>query len=281
MKLSNTQEISILIADDMLEHIEGIARRLKDYGFTILKAQDGITALEIAINQKPSLILLDIDMPGMTGLEVCKNLKTNLETQHIPIIFLTAAHNKQTEGYKVGGIDFIPKPADEENLRIRVTTHLQHYYRLEQHLLRRYAMYDEKQRKKLALSEESPAPTEEILPELAEMSAAELERVLKVRDWIFANLDQDSSLNKLAELAGMNRNKLSHYFKILFGGKSVFEWWREQRMRKAAELLRETRSSIKVISMEVGINDPNYFTYSFKQRFGVSPTEYRRKHNRK
>lgn len=278
MKLSNTQEISILIADDMLEHIEGIARRLKDYGFTILQAQDGVAALSIAIEQKPSLILLDIDMPGMTGLDVCKSLKNNLETQHIPVIFLTAAHNKQTEGYTVGGIDFIPKPADEENLRIRVTTHLQHYYRLEQHLLRRYAVYDEKQRKKLGLEETTPDTSE--LPELQEMSAAELERVLKVRDWIFANLDQDSSLNKLAELAGMNRNKLSHYFKILFGGKSVFEWWREQRMRKAAELLRETRSSIKVISLEVGINDPNYFTYSFKQRFGVSPTEYRRRYKR-
>lgn len=234
--MADMRDISILIVDDMIEHIQGISRRLRDYGFEILQAQDGVTAFEIAIQRKPNLILLDIEMPpGPSGLEVCTKLKQNVETQHIPVVFLTSAVDKRIQGYDVGGIDFIEKTVSEEELRIRVLSHLQGYQRTEQHLLRRYDSYDKKQRaRQQRLHPETEKNDMDDISEdlLRKASKDEIKRILQVRDWMIENVNKDSSLNELAKMAGMNRNKLTHYFKVGFGGKSVFEWWREQRMQK-------------------------------------------------
>jgi CheY-like chemotaxis protein len=279
--IKDMEDISILVVDDMIAHIEGISRRLRDYGFEILQACDGETALTLATQKKPDLILLDIDMPpGITGLEVCKRLKQDVETQHIPVIFLTASENLRLQGFEAGGIDFIGKTVNEEELRIRVMSHLQNYQRTEAHLLRRYESYDEKQRKKQQRLNPGLEPDDEVSQQLLkEASNDEIKRILKVRDWMKTNLDdKNSNLDKLAQKAGMNRNKLTYYFKVGFGGKSVFEWWREQRMQEAAKLLRDTNDSVQIISWKIGTKDPNYFTASFKQRFRLSPTEYRKKY---
>jgi YesN/AraC family two-component response regulator len=278
MAIDEMKDISILIVDDMIEHIQGISRRLRDYGFEILQAQEGVTALEIAHQYKPDLILLDIEMPGLSGIEVCKKLKQNEETRHIPVIFLTNVENMRYQGFEAGGIDFIGKMVNEEELRIRVMSHLESYQRLKEHLIRRYDSYDEKQRKKQQRLEKVGNRDEISEQLLKEASKDEIERILQVRDWMAENLDKDSNLNKLAEMAGMNRNKLTHYFKVGFGGKCVFEWWRELRMQKAAQLLRETNDTVKQISCTIGTKDPNYFTASFRQRFHLSPTEYRKQY---
>ncbi|MEK7989942.1 MAG: response regulator [Thiotrichaceae bacterium] len=281
MAFDDMKDISILVVDDMIEHIEGISRRLRDYGFEILQACDGETAIAQALQHKPDLILLDIEMPpGISGLEVCSRLKQDVETQHIPVIFLTASEHLRMQGFEIGGIDFIDKLVNEEELRIRVMSHLQNYQRTEAHLLRRYDSYDAKQRKKRQrLNPEFKNPDDISEELLKEASKEEIKRILQVRDWMVVNLDdKDSNLNKLAEKAGMNRNKLTHYFKVGFGGKSVFEWWREQRMQEAAKLLRDTNESVQIISWKIGTKDPNYFTASFKQRFRLSPTEYRKKY---
>ncbi|MCV6639386.1 response regulator [Candidatus Albibeggiatoa sp. nov. NOAA] len=280
MAFDDMKDISILVVDDMIEHIEGISRRLRDYGFEILQACDGETALDIATQKKPDLILLDIEMPpGISGLEVCKQLKQDVEMQHIPVIFLTAAEHLRVQGFEAGGIDFIGKTVNEEELRIRVMSHLQNYQRTEAHLLRRYDSYDRKQRKKQQRLNPELANIDDVSEQLLrEASKDEIKRILQVRDWMAEHLDKDSNLNELAQMAGMNRNKLTHYFKVGFGGKSVFEWWREQRMQEAARLLRDSNESVQIISWKIGTKDPNYFTASFKQRFRLSPTEYRKKY---
>jgi DNA-binding response OmpR family regulator len=281
MAFDDMKDISILVVDDMIEHIELISRRLKDYGFEILQARDGVTAIEIATRKKPDLILLDIEMsPGISGLEVCRRLKQDVEMQHIPVIFLTASEHLRLEGFEVGGIDFIGKTVDEEELRIRVISHLRNYQRTEAHLLHRYDSYDKKQRKKQQRLAPEQAQIDEVSEQLLrEASKDEIKRILQVRDWMAANLDdRDSNLNKLAQKAGMNRNKLTYYFRVGFGGKSVFEWWREQRMQEAARLLRDTNDSVQVISWKIGTRDPNYFTASFGQRFSLTPTDYRKQY---
>ncbi len=279
MVFDDMKDISILVVDDVIEYIEQISRRLRDYGFEILKAQDGETALKIAADKKPDLILLDIDMPGINGLEVCQRLKRDKELQHIPVIFLTGSENLRAEGFAVGGVDFIGKGVAEEELRIRVISHLQNYQRIEKYIEHRYHSYADKQmrkRQRLNSDHEMDDVSEQLWKEA---SKDEIKRILEVRDWMAKNLDRkDHDLDSLAQMAGMNRNKLSHYFQVGFGGKSVFEWWREQRMQTAAALLRNTNESIKVISLKIGTKDPNYFTASFKQRFSLSPTEYRKKY---
>ena len=107
----------ILIVDDNLKNLQVTAKILKDNGFTISLAQSGQSALTQIEQHKPDLILLDIMMPGMDGFEVCIKLKENVQTQDIPIIFLTAKTKTDdlVKGFQVGGVDYITKPFKKKN----------------------------------------------------------------------------------------------------------------------------------------------------------------------
>lgn len=117
----------ILIVDDIPKNIQLAASFLKPEGYDIYFAQNGANAISHALEIVPDLILLDIMMPGMDGIEVCKKIKDNKKTSHIPIIFLTAKDDDQTisEGFKSGAVDYITKPFNAPELKARVRTHLQ------------------------------------------------------------------------------------------------------------------------------------------------------------
>lgn len=117
----------ILIVDDNLKNLQVTARILRDEKFRISLAQDGESALYQLGQQKPDLVLLDIMMPGIDGLEVCRKIKKNEKLKEIPIIFLTAMNQTEdlVEGFIVGGVDYITKPFKREELLIRVKNHLE------------------------------------------------------------------------------------------------------------------------------------------------------------
>jgi len=117
----------ILIVDDNLKNLQVTARILRDEGYLISLSQSGQSALNQIEQQKPGLILLDIMMPEMDGLEVCRRLKGNDKLKNIPVIFLTAKHETEdlVEGFVVGGVDYITKPFKREELLIRVKNHLE------------------------------------------------------------------------------------------------------------------------------------------------------------
>jgi len=116
----------ILIVDDILENIRLLSTILASNGYQTRKATSGAMALTAVGTTLPSLILLDIRMPEMNGYEVCRQLKSNLRTAHIPVIFLSAADDvtDKVEGFNVGGADYITKPFHGEEVLARVQNQL-------------------------------------------------------------------------------------------------------------------------------------------------------------
>ncbi|MDM8568297.1 response regulator [Thiotrichales bacterium HSG1] len=120
----------ILIVDDMPTNIQILLKVLSKHNFKIFIAKDGETALKMASIKNPHLILLDIMMPGMNGFEVCKQLKKNLNTKNIPVIFTTALSEQKdkVKGFKLGAVDYITKPFEEKEVLSRIKIHLKLYF---------------------------------------------------------------------------------------------------------------------------------------------------------
>ena len=117
----------ILVVDDNPENINLLGNILRENGYEVGAASDANKAFEFVKNELPDLILLDVMMPGMNGFEVCEELKSNVETKHIPVIFLTAKTTTEdiVKGFKVGGVDYVTKPFKKEELIARVDTHIE------------------------------------------------------------------------------------------------------------------------------------------------------------
>lgn len=120
-----TQQARILIVDDEPLNLKVLKQVLQD-DYRLSFAKNGMDALELVKKEKPRLILLDVMMPGMTGFEVCKQLKDDPDTQTIPVIFVTALADEadESQGFKAGGVDYINKPISPAIVRARVKTHL-------------------------------------------------------------------------------------------------------------------------------------------------------------
>lgn len=116
----------ILIVDDMAENLKVLRQTLEGEGFQILIATDGARALEVARTCQPDLILMDIQMPVMDGIEACRRMKADVEVREIPVVFVTGRAETESviDGFKAGGVDYIVKPFRSEEVLIRVQTHL-------------------------------------------------------------------------------------------------------------------------------------------------------------
>ncbi len=134
--LLGTKTPVILLVDDLPENIQFLFAGLEIAGYKLLVAEDGETALTVAEKEQPSLILLDIMMPEMDGIDTCKALKQNPNTQNIPVIFMTALNDMKNklEAFKVGGIDYITKPFQHEEVLARINTQIT-MQRMYQHVL--------------------------------------------------------------------------------------------------------------------------------------------------
>jgi len=126
---------TILIIDDTPTNITLLLKHLQLARFRVLVAENGEVGLERAAYIKPDLILLDVMMPGLNGFEACRLLKINPETQHIPVVFMTALNDTvdKMRGFEVGGVDYITKPFEAQEVLARITTHLT-LYRLQNDL---------------------------------------------------------------------------------------------------------------------------------------------------
>ncbi|MFT5032991.1 MAG: two-component system sensor kinase FixL [Bermanella sp.] len=144
---ARTLQEQILLVDDNSTNLQVLYKTLEDSGQTLLAARDGEQALSIAAKAIPSLILLDIMMPGIDGFEVCRRLKADPETQGIPIIFLSALTDTdaKVQGFALGAVDYISKPFQGDEVRARVRTQLR-IHRLEMELARRHAELEDENR---------------------------------------------------------------------------------------------------------------------------------------
>ncbi|MEC4812279.1 MAG: diguanylate cyclase [Scytonema sp. PMC 1069.18] len=134
MKLFHPENSLILIVDDVNDNLELVAAMLEPMGYKMVFASSGLQALKLVPVVEPDLILLDLMMPGMSGLCVCEKLTSNPETAEIPIIFLTASRDKENllQAFEKGAVDYITKPVYVPELLARVRTHLELKFSREQ-----------------------------------------------------------------------------------------------------------------------------------------------------
>lgn len=249
-------QATILLIDDSIEDLRILVRMLRSVGYRLIISSDPHDGFSRAAAFCPDLILLDVRMPNADGFSVCRRLKASRITADIPVIFLTAACNLEDrlEGLRVGGVDYISKPALPEEVLLRIGIHLMYRERLGQN-------HDESRIKAFERAGEDP-----------DRSLAQ--SVIQVME---QDLSSNISINELATMVGSNRKRLSEAFKRLYGCTPI-SWLRERKMFIARRWLAETRMSIQSIAEALGYNSPANFATGFKERFGLSPSEYRLQH---
>ena len=242
----------VLIAEDNADMRLFIRRSLESH-FRVVEAADGKTGLEFALQHVPDLIISDVMMPILDGLELCGRLKSDARTSHIPIIMLTAKADFDTriEGLKRGADVYLAKPFDKKELLVRMEKLLQ----LREELRTRYQRMDHL------------APTGDPAIEIEDDFIRRLEILIE------DNLgDYDFGINQICQAMRMSRSQVYRKLKVLTG-KSVNQFIRTHRLRKARYLLQTSDFNVSEVAYEVGFKDPAYFSRSFSNEFGVSPSE--------
>lgn len=250
---SREKLVTILIVEDDKDMQTFIARQLSPF-YQILKADNGKEALRIIEKQAVDLLISDVMMPVMDGLQLCEEVKSTLEYSHIPIILLTAKTGLESklEGLETGADAYIEKPFSVEYLRINVANLLSNRERLR----RRYL--------------ESPFVDADTMIH----SKADGLFIKKLEEYAWVHLENpDLSVDDLAAAMNMGRSTFYRKLKgILAMGPN--EYLRILRLKRAAQLLKEGEFSIVDISYKVGFNTPSYFSICFKKQFGVSPKDF-------
>ncbi|MGJ7032549.1 two-component regulator propeller domain-containing protein [Niabella hirudinis] len=243
----------ILIVDDNREIVDYIREYfINDYAVAV--AYNGREALGKIEEQQPDIIISDVMMPEMDGLNFCKRVKQNIQTSHIPLLLVTAktetAH--QLKGLGIGADDYITKPFSISLLAAKVQAIL----RLRKRLRAYYAAAKEVEPEKLTFNQ---------------IDQEFLEKAISV---IETNLDEyDFSVEKLSRELGMSRSNL--YLKVkAITGESATALIKRIRLQKAAELIRQQKYAVSEIAYMCGFNTPSYFSTAFKQFYGCMPTEY-------
>ena len=243
----------ILVVEDNTEFRTYLKNELSQY-FTVFEAADGIEGEMEAIDKEPDVIITDLMMPGINGIELCKRIKNNIEISHIPVILLTANNDVEFEkqGYKEGADAYISKPFRWDILLTRVENLMNQANQIKQ-------AFGEK---------------EKIEPENITISKADELFLKEIISLVEKNMDNSEyTVEEFSQDMCMSRSNL--YRKINFiTGLSPSEFMRHIRLKKSAELIKEDIYPIVEIAEKVGFNTHSYFSKSFKEMFGISPSEY-------
>nr|WP_320975454.1 two-component regulator propeller domain-containing protein [Bacteroides intestinalis] len=243
---------SILIVEDNIDILQYLSDELgKNY--QILKAQNGEEAIAIIKEQEVDLVLTDIMMPVMDGIQLCKLIKQNLRTCHILVIILSAKTDfkEQLEGLQVGADDYIPKPFS----LVMITTKIKNLFRTRHRAIEYYSKSLEIEPEKIALN----PLDEDLLKKAVEVMEKHMD-------------DAEFTTDEFAREMCMSRSNLHLKMKALTG-ESTNEFIRKMRFNYACKLLKEGKYTVSEISSMVGYV-PSYFTTSFKKYFGCLPSEY-------
>lgn len=264
--VENATPNHLLIIDDDPASIDLFVIFLSDYGFTITVATHGLQGLAMAGRHQPDMILLDLHMPGLDGFEVLAALKAGEATRNIPVLLLSGRNDvdSKVRGFALGAVDYITKPTAEAELQARVTARL-HQQRLLLAMERRLRALEQR----YGVPDGNPAT-----PDRADLPEQEAKRLYQARQLLQDRLADPPSLDELARLVGTNQPSLSRGFRALFG-TTVFGFLREARLRRAHELLTETRTPIKAVALEVGYRNTGDLSRAVKERFGLTPSELR------
>ena len=252
----DTKNMSLLIVDDQQDILDFISKEYSLLFSAIYTAHDGKEALEVIKKKMPNIVVSDIMMPKMTGFELCKKIKTDVELSHIPVILLTSRTDPKNQdmGYKMGADSFIPKPFDSKALYKIIRSQLRNRYEIR----RQYA-----------------SSFFSVISEDQTFSAADEEFVQRLNKYIKDNIaDQTLSIDKITEFMGVSRTTLFNKMSNLIGS-SANKYIRRIRMDVAKDLLRKTDLPIVEIALKTGFSESQYFSTVFKQETGLTPSQFK------
>lgn len=252
----NAKRGTLLIVEDNQELRQYLVGGLSPL-FNLLEAENGQVALDILKEHEVDLIITDVLMPVMDGVKLCKQVKQNLRTCHIPVYMLSAKVDikQQLKGLQVGADDYIAKPFSLEVLKAKVMNMMRTRYRI-------FEYY---------------ANMKEIEPEKLTNNTFDEELLRKAIAVVERNMDNvEFSTEQFAREMNMSRSNLHLKLKAITG-KSAIDFIHKIRFNRACQLLKEGKYSVSEISFMVGYNTPSYFAARFKKYVGCLPTEYGKK----
>ncbi|MBK0383936.1 response regulator [Pedobacter sp. SD-b] len=250
---NDNEKFTMLLVEDNPDVINFLAEIFVD-NFNVIKCFDGAAGLAEALRTMPDIIISDVMMPIMDGIELCSKLKSNMVTSHIPVILLTARSPLifKLEGLENGADDYVTKPFNFDLLDVKVWNLLENRQKMKS----RY-------QKEITLQ-----PTNTTISTFDDKF---LENIMK---YIEDNIAEETlNVEDLSQHIGMSRGNLYRKLKALTG-KSPVEFIRYIRLKRATQLLKQHKMYINEVSYMVGFQNVTYFRKCFKEEFGYTPTEF-------
>jgi signal transduction histidine kinase/DNA-binding response OmpR family regulator len=246
----------LLIVDDNEDFCDFIADLfVSDYSISV--ANDGEEGCRIVLDQVPDIILCDVMMPKMNGYEFCRKIKEDIRTSHIPIILLTAKSSEESKysGIEAGADDYISKPFNIDILKLKIAK-----------IIEKQKILQNNFRKKIDVS-----------PNEIEILSLDEKFVQKAVSLVEKNIgNPEFRVEDLCKKMGMSR--VYFYKKTLaLTDKTPSEFIRLIRLKRAADLLEKSQLFVNEIALQVGFNEVKYFRKYFKDEFGITPNEYKKK----
>jgi DNA-binding response OmpR family regulator len=248
----------MLLVEDSEDVLNFLADHFKD-DFKIFIAPNGRIGQDIALKELPDIIISDVMMPEMDGVELCAKLKENMLTSHIPIILLTARNPLifKLEGLENGADEYITKPFNLDLLEVKTWNLIENRQKMKSRF-----------QKEVLLE-----PTNTII------SSYDDQFIGKMIKYIEDNITEEQlNVESLSSYMGMTRGNLYKKLKSLIG-KSPVDFIRSIRLKRAAQLLKQHKIYINEVAFMVGFKDINYFRKCFKKEFDITPTQFSKKFN--
>jgi DNA-binding response OmpR family regulator/two-component sensor histidine kinase len=245
---------TLLLVEDNYE-VRAFIKQIFENNHNILEAENGKIALDVAKNNSIDLIISDVMMPVMTGIELCDKIKTDVITSHIPVLLLTAktSQDSQKEGYRIGADAYVTKPFDASILEQKVKNLLN----TRQNLIKKF-------KKDIILR-----------PKELEITSADEIFLKKSIDLIEKNITNTTfTIDDFINEIGVSRSVLYRKLKSLTG-QSISEFIKTIKLKRAAQLISQTKLTISEIAFDLGFNDLKHFRKSFHKIFDELPSQYR------
>jgi signal transduction histidine kinase/DNA-binding response OmpR family regulator/ligand-binding sensor domain-containing protein len=259
-ELADNRKVILIVEDEKDIHV--LLNELLSEKYKLILAYNGLEALKIIDDILPDIIISDVMMPFMDGVELCKKIKTNLKTCHIPFIMLTAKDSvlHRIEGIESGANSYIPKPFYPDHLLIRIQKLLE-----EKELISKHFKQD---------------TLVENLPDLP-INSEEKDFIKKVIELIRVNIDNENLQSLFIEKElGISNSQLYRKTKELFGF-TPGDLIRTIRLKYAAELLRKNKLTVSEVCYQSGFNNRSYFYREFKKLYDLTPKNYQLKYKTK
>ena len=227
--------------------------------YAVLEASNGQEAWDIVLKDMPDLVVTDIMMPVMDGMELCSKIKSDNRTSHVPVIMLTArtADQHMYEGLETGADAYITKPFNFEILELRIKNLIEQRNKLRRLYQKNFDLQ----------------PTEIAITSLDDKFLRKIKQITE------DNMDDPNfSVEKLSSEFGISRAHLYNKL-VALTGKTPIEFIRILRIRRSAQLLEKSQLTVMEIAYKVGFNDPRYFTKHFKSEYNMTPSQYAKMHS--